>query len=68
MTISASEVAGFPLARVEPGRPLPLKEGVNPAWAGAIATLHSAAVKSLLGEKAVLTEADWTALLVKLAP
>ena len=68
MTISASEVAGFPLARVEPGRPLPLKDGVNPAWAGAIATLHSAAVKSLLGEKTVLTEADWTTILARLAP
>ncbi|HEU0039846.1 MAG TPA: hypothetical protein VFR76_11285, partial [Verrucomicrobiae bacterium] len=68
MTISASEVSGFPLARVEPGRPLPLKEGVNPAWAGAMATLQSAAVKTLIGERTVLTEADWIALLARLGP
>ena len=68
MTISASEVAGFPLARIEPGRALPLNESVNPAWAGAITTLQSAAVKPLLGEKSSLTEADWTALLTKLSP
>jgi hypothetical protein len=68
MTIAASEVAGFPLARIEPGRPLPLKEGVNPAWAGAVATLQAAAVTPLLGEKTALTEADWAALLAKLGP
>jgi hypothetical protein len=68
MTISASEVSGFPLARVEPGRPLPLKEGVNPAWAGAMATLQAAAVKTLIGERTVLTEADWSALLARLEP
>ena len=68
MTISASEVSGFPLARVEPGRPLALKEGVNPAWAGAMATLQAVAVKPLLGEKTVLTEADWTALVARLGP
>ncbi|MSU66415.1 MAG: hypothetical protein EXS38_10010 [Opitutus sp.] len=31
MKISAEEVAGFPLARIEAGKPLPLREGVNPA-------------------------------------
>ena len=45
---------------------LPLTQGVNPAWAGAIATLQAAAVKPLLGDKTSLTEADWAALLAKL--
>lgn len=67
LTITAAEVATFPLARVEPNRPLPLKEGVNPAWTAAVATLHTAAVKPLLGDKTVLTEADWTTLTGKLA-
>ena len=66
MTISASEVSGFPLARVEPGRPLPIEQGVNPAWSGAIATLQSAAVRPLLGERTTLSEADWSALVAKL--
>jgi len=33
LKITAEEVAGFPLARIEAGRALPLFEGVNPAWA-----------------------------------
>src|SRR5688572_18890134 len=68
-TISASEIAGFPLARVEAGRALPLAEGVNPAWAGALDTLRTAAVEPLLGKgKTSLTEAEWTELGAKLAP
>jgi len=34
LTISADEVTGFPLARVAANQPLPLKSGLNPAWAG----------------------------------
>lgn len=69
LKITADEIAGFPLARVEAGRALPLTEGVNPAWAGALATLHRAAVAPVLGtEKTSLTEADWAALNAKFAP
>ena len=67
LTITSKEVLGFPLARIEAGKALPLKDGVNPAWAGALATLQAAAVKPLLGDKTALTEADWTALNAKLA-
>lgn len=67
LSISAQEVAGFPLARIEAGRPLPLKTGLNPAWAGAMAAFHSAVVQPLLGDKDALTEADWAAIQAKLA-
>ena len=66
LSMTAAEFAGFPLARVEANRPLPLKEGVNPAWADALTRLQSEAVKSLLGDKLSLTEADWAALLARL--
>jgi len=68
LTITSAEVAGFPVARVEAGRPLPLSEGVNPAWAAALASLRESAVKPLLGDKTALTEADWASLVAKLAP
>ena len=68
LTVTASEIAGFPLARVAAGAPLPLAEGVNPAWAAAVATLRTDAVKPLLGDKTALSEADWTTLVTKLAP
>ena len=69
LTISATEVADFPLARVEAGRALPLTEGLNPAWAGAIATLRTLVVEPLVGRgKATLGADEWTALGAMLAP
>ena len=63
MKISAEEVAGFPLARIEANKPLPLLENVNPAWAGALATLHAKAVAPVFGAaKASLTADEWAAL------
>lgn len=68
LTITAAEVAGFPLARIEAGRPLPLQESLNPAWRDAMAMFRTAAVKPLLGDRTVLTEADWTAIKRSLEP
>lgn len=68
LTITASEVSGFPLAQVAAGRPLPLQTGINPSWASAVATFHSATVTPLLGQRSELREEDWTALCAKLAP
>jgi hypothetical protein len=68
LTITSAEIAALPLARIEGQRPLPLTEGVNPAWAASIGKLLNDAVKPLLGDKTVLTEADWAALQAKLAP
>lgn len=69
MTITAAEITAFPLARVEAGRPLPLGEGVNPAWADAIATLQRDVVTPVFGpDKASLTEAEWRQLKAKVAP
>jgi hypothetical protein len=65
---SAPEVAGFPLALVAADRPLPLAGAVNPAHAAALAALRDAAVTPLLGARAQLTEADWGAVVAKLAP
>lgn len=69
LDISAEEVAGFPLARISPGRALPLREDLNPAWASAIARLQEAAGGPLLGTHLTeLTEQQWSALQAKLAP
>jgi hypothetical protein len=55
-------VAAFPLARVEPGRALPLTDSINPAWATAIAALRAKAVAPVLGDREQLTEAEWNRL------
>ncbi len=68
LNVTAAEVAGFPLARIEAGRNLPLHEGINPAWAGALATLHQAVVTPVFGAaKTSLTAAEWAALNAKFA-
>ena len=68
LTHHTEEIAKLPLARVEAGRPLPLVEGLNPAWAGAVAEFVANAVTPLLGgSKVILTESDWQAVQTKLA-
>lgn len=53
----------LPLARVQPGHPLPLAEGVNPHYAAALAALNQTAVAAVFGEqKQVLTQGEWQQL------
>jgi hypothetical protein len=61
-------IAAFPLAHVVEAGALPLVQGVNPAWAGRIDALRSAAVVPLLGELDELTPTRWAELKGKLAP
>ncbi|MBC8417328.1 MAG: hypothetical protein ISR62_00120 [Desulfobacteraceae bacterium] len=59
LSASKEDIAAFPLASIDAGKPLPLKEGINPAWAGAVAKLDSEIVRPLLGEKDNLDPNDW---------
>lgn len=69
LAAASPEVARLPIARIEAGRPLQLTDGVNPAWAGAVAELSRSAVAPLLGAtRSSLTEAEWLALQDRLAP
>ena len=61
-------VRTLPLARVAPGRPLPLREGLNPAWMGPIRELERRVVRPLLGERTELTEEDWVSVCERLGP
>jgi hypothetical protein len=67
LSVTAAELAGFPLARVEAGRALPLADGVNPAHAAALEALRAQAVRPLVGERSTLSENEWRAMLGKLA-
>ena len=67
LSLTAQELAGFPLATIAAGKALPLSGPVNPAWAGALTALNSAAITPLLGAGLTnLTESDWTTLTAKL--
>jgi hypothetical protein len=67
LTSNHADIASLPLAQVGATTPLPLTQGINPAWTGAIAALQTHAITPLLGVRTVLTEADWNALVGKLA-
>jgi hypothetical protein len=67
LSANAAEAAGFPLAQVAAGKPLPLLAGVNPAWSAALGTFQNLVVKPLLGERDALAEADWLTLGAKFA-
>lgn len=63
-----ADVARLPLARIEPGKPLPLKDGLNPAWAAQVATFATATHALQKGAPTALTEAEWRELVARLAP
>jgi hypothetical protein len=69
LTAQAEDVAKLPLAHVEAGRALPLRDGVNPAWAERMAVFAQATVAAVLGGgRTSLTESDWKSLVATLAP
>ncbi len=63
LTVTATEIAAFPLARVAADQPLPLRVGVNPAWADLLASFHRDTVTPAYGPAtATLAEAQWREL------
>jgi hypothetical protein len=69
LSASSIETAALPIALVEPGKPLPLGAGVNPAWTASTARLRDLVVAPLLGkDKTSITEADWAKVGAALAP
>jgi hypothetical protein len=63
-----SDIADFPLATIEAGKPLPLYSGINPAWQSGIDALREQAINPILGEKENLSASEWEELCVKFAP
>lgn len=68
LTAAVKEVAYFPLAMIAVGKPLPLKEGINPAWTVPLDNFTKSVIKPLLGDRESLTEADWEQLRSTFAP
>jgi hypothetical protein len=62
LSAATEEIAALPLAHIEAGRPLPLKDGVNPAWADAIGQLQATVIRPLFGDKQSLTAAEWATI------
>ncbi len=53
------EIAGYPLAKIEANKALPLTSGINPAWEKAISEFKRLTVMPLFKEKESITEMEW---------
>ncbi|MBN1557600.1 MAG: hypothetical protein JW951_05585 [Lentisphaerae bacterium] len=63
------DVADLPLAHVEAGAPLPLGQGINPAWTGRLAAFVEKVVRPVLGPGVeTLDESGWSAIGQYFAP
>lgn len=67
LSVAAADLAAFPLAIVAAGWPLPLGDGVNPAWAAPMRAFHDRVIEPLLGARSELTDADWFLLTSRFA-
>ncbi|MFO0595443.1 MAG: hypothetical protein U0228_09070 [Myxococcaceae bacterium] len=67
LSITSDEIRGFPLARIEANKPLPLGEAVNPAWAEAVQLFAVKTVRPICSDQKVLTEAQWNQIKTRLA-
>lgn len=67
LTSDKSDAAHLPLARISANATLPLRRGVHPHWAAAVACVADLA-GSLWGDKDTISSADWAALKTALQP
>ncbi len=68
LTACMDEIAGYPIARIEAGKPFPLTAGINPAWEKTVNRLKKNAADVIFPGKDSLTENEWTALKERFAP
>ena len=65
LAASTTEIATYPLARVNAEHKLPLGKEVNPAWAGAIAALKASVIDKEFKNAEYLTGEQWVSILAK---
>ena len=58
----------MPLARIESGRPLPLRQALNPAWTRLVDDFSRLLVTPLLGETDQLQASQWRQIKTTMAP
>jgi hypothetical protein len=68
LVAATAEIEALPLARVEAGRPLPLLQGINPAWAATMAEVVRVLIEPLFGRLDTLDEQQWQRLKASFSP
>jgi len=59
LSTSIHEIAEYPLAKVEAYKPLPLNNGINPAWENLMAAFKLLIADTVFPNQHSLTETDW---------
>jgi len=67
LSATTEEIAAFPLARIAPGKALPLEEGINPAWGPRINKLRTEIVEPMFGDTDNMDIEQWASLTRKFA-
>lgn len=62
LSSTTEQLATLPLAKIEANKPLPLDEGINPAWIDAINAFKQQVIQPLLGSKTHLSADEWHTL------
>lgn len=68
LSLSSNEISGFPLAQVAASKPLPLKEGLNPAWTSLMGRFQAEVIRPIFNGSASISESDWEAIETKFSP
>jgi hypothetical protein len=68
LNLRSNEISSFPLAQVAPAKPLPLKEGLNPAWEDLMERFQDDVIRPMLNGTVTIRESDWEMIAGKFAP
>jgi len=68
LSLSSNEISGFPLAQVAASKPLPLKEGLNPAWTSLMGRFQAEVIRPIFNGSATISESDWEAVGARFSP
>lgn len=65
LTESQEEIAALPIAKMSADKTLPLLEGINPAWQGAVSKFYSLVITQVFPKKKSITQEDWLSIIGK---
>lgn len=68
LSAATAEVERFPISQIQAGRPLPLREGINPAWAELMAQFSNLVVTPIFGSTDQLEASQWYQIKATFAP
>ncbi|MGE5190690.1 MAG: hypothetical protein ACM3NF_11610 [Gemmatimonadota bacterium] len=68
LSAATDAVARFPLAVPGPGKPLPLADGLNPAFSDAVMRFGKTVVSAILGDAVALSDAGWRTVCSRFEP